>query len=322
MDLDGFRLALTNLAPALRAWGQYVEQKIKELSQSNDITPQMVGSRLKDVNSAVGKLSRKGYTNPLVDMTDLVGVRVVCLLSPDIKKLGDLVLADDCWNALLARDPAQEIEQIPEQFGYQSLHYEIRSKCDFQLGGITVPSGTCCELQIRTLMQHAFAEVVHDNIYKCSWGAPSKARRFVSSSAALIETADHLFCETMSLLESENQARGELLQRLTVIYDSKISPSNGKDKKFNRIVIDEFSQWINEETPNNIEKLLNNKAFIAERVRSRVNSDSFWSQPVSLLAYWLAAEIPNEAQEHWPFAESRDALNLVFSDLGKSFNQH
>lgn len=321
MDLDGFRQALNDSAPALKQWGLYVQEAVRKLASERSVVPQIVGYRVKDVDSAVGKLSRKSYDNPLIDMTDLVGVRVVCLLSPDVESISEGVQAYDEWLAQVARDYVEEAEKAPEQFGYQSKHFEIRAKSDMQLNELVIPAGTCCELQIRTLMQHTFAEVVHDNIYKSAWGAPSKARRYVSSSAALIETADHLFCETMNLLDVENRERGELLQQLTAVYDDKIHVMGGKDQKFNRIVLDELQEWITPDMPEQVAQLLDNKQFISTRVRDRVGNDPFWSQPVSLLAYWLVSEMPDVARGHWPFAESDEALNLVFSDLGARYHQ-
>jgi len=321
VNLEEFRHALAEAAPALHAWGCFVKDNVKYLAEVNQITPQLISSRLKDHDSAVGKLARKSYSDPLADMTDLVGVRAVCLLSPDITTLRDAVLGFEGWEAIVARNPDDEIAKAPDQFGYQSIHFEIRPRQPIDLEGTTVPTSTCCELQIRTLMQHTFAEVVHDNIYKNAWGAPSKAQRYVSSSSALIETADHLFCETMNLLERENKERGVLLDQLAELYDSTIHASPNKDQKFNRIVLDSFKDWIPEDLSDQISLLLNEKKYIATRIQSRLDHDSFWSQPVVLLAYWLVVNHSDVARDHWPFAESEDSLHLVFSDLGESYRQ-
>ncbi len=321
-DLELFRRDLEQAASMLSAWGEHVMAAVKDLAKANGIAPQIVCSRVKDIDSAIGKLARKSYTDPMTEMTDLVGVRIVCLLSLDAERLVELVKNHDDWNAQISRDTAKEAESTPEQFGYQSIHFEVRPKAEISSPSGPIKVETCCELQIRTLMQHAYAEVVHDKIYKNTWGAPSKARRFVSSSAALIETADHLFCETMNLLEIDNQARGELLAQLTDIYDSRVTPSSGKDTKFNLIVLDELKPWINDETATKISALLDNKKYISDRIKERINTDPFWSQPVSLLAYLLAFESPDIARENWPFSESSDALAAIFSDLGNSFYVH
>lgn len=320
-DIEAFKKALIELQPALTAWGDFVSKTVKRLAEENGILLQMTAQREKEIASAVGKLSRKAYVNPLEQMTDLVGVRAVCLLSLDVRRLAELVETTVSWDATLVRDPEEEAQKSPNEFGYQSVHFEIRPSARFTCGTIEIPEHICCELQIRTLMQHAFAEVVHSNIYKSSYTAPTKAVRFVSSSAALIETADHLFCETMNLLQKENENRGEFLSQLTALYDAKISHSSGKDQKFNMVVIKHFEKRISNDTTKHIEELLKSKPYIAPRIRERSKSNSFWLQPVAVLSYWLAEEDPSDTKFEWPFAESEDALALVYSDLGKSFHQ-
>jgi len=319
MKLEEFKDRLTKAQPSLRGWGDFVRETVKSISKSESITLQILSSRVKEIDSAIGKLSRKPYKNPMSDMTDLVGVRAVCLLSPDVDRLCASLALHPEWNIEKSRDTSKEYEQAPEKFGYQSHHFEVRAKIDFDLGGVLIPADTCCELQVRTLMQHAYAEVVHDSIYKSSWGAPSRAIRFVSSSAALIETADHLFCETMNILELETKTRGELLERLTGLYDSKITIKSFKDQKFNMMVLEELKDFIDDDSLRKLSDFLDERHYIADRISSRINSDVFWSQPVSMLAYLLVHDHSYLIKDAWPFSESEDALAMVYSDLGKKF---
>lgn len=308
---------LSDSKPALEAWGKHVVNSMLELALSAGVSTQMSSYRPKDINSAIGKIARKGYKNPAVEMTDLVGARVVVLLSKDLRALAQLLADSEEWDIQLARDPELEVAQNPEKFDYQSLHYELRTKSDRLINGVNVPKGLCCELQLRTLMQHAYAEVVHDSIYKSSWPAPVKARRYIASSAALIDTADHLFCETMEILAEENKARGELLERLSELYDAKIAPSKIKDQKLNMVILDEFGDDLAD--PNalpEISEFLGRKLYIVERIRERAELDPFWSQPVAILAYWLVSRSPADVFSKWPFASSHDALDMVYSDLG------
>lgn len=321
MNIEQFKAYLLAAQPSLNLWGSFVEKNVKKASKDNGINLQILSSRVKEIDSAIGKLTRKSYTNPLKDMTDLVGVRAVCLLSPDVERLCQAMMLP-VWDIQKSRDTSKEYEDAPDKFGYQSHHFEIRPKRDLEIAGTKITADICCELQIRTLMQHAYAEVVHDSIYKSSWKVPSRAVRFVSSSAALIETADHLFCETMSILESESKVRGELLEELTDIYDSKVGISRFKDQKFNMLVLDQLSGAIHSDTLDKIRHLLNERSFIQERVKSRLDSDAFWSQPVTILAYLLAIEDPSSLKELWPYAESEDSLELIYSDLGKKYHNH
>jgi len=319
MELDIFRRQLVELEPALDAWGAWVEIAIRKLAKDANVKIQLTSKRVKEIPSAVGKIARKGYKNPLDEMTDLVGVRIVVLLSPEVSLMREIVEGYPEWDARLSRDPAFEKDQDPERFDYQSLHIEIRPKADLEFEKTTIPKQLCCELQVRTLMQHTYAEVVHDNIYKRVWSAPSKARRYVASSAALIDTADHLFCETMSVLEQENKERGELLEQLASLYTNYFSNTEQWDQKLNIAVLEEYSELFDTDIVALIQEMMGNKPFIAEKIRERAVSDLFWSQPIVLAVYWLVCHKPHSVYDRWPFASSREAIELIYSDLGISF---
>ena len=47
--------------------------------------------RAKEVASAVEKATRKGYQNPIVEMTDLAGVRAVCQYGRDASEVIDVI---------------------------------------------------------------------------------------------------------------------------------------------------------------------------------------------------------------------------------------
>lgn len=313
VDLESFRNELLKIRPGLQAWGDFVSSKLR----ASGIPLQLLHCRVKDIESAIGKIGRKGYRDPTTEMTDLVGVRVVVLLTPELDRIRDWVLEQREWDAVVSRDPDLEMAERPDKFDYQSLHFELRTDRDFDFEGVTVAKGTCCEFQARTLMQHAYAEVVHDNIYKSSWPAPTKAKRFVASSAALISTADHLFCETLELLGAENRERGEVLESLTELYEAAIrGDSASRDKKLNMVVLDSFGDYLDSGTCEAVTSLLEKKKFIASKVEGRLNDDPFWAQPVALLSYWLVMNWPEEVFDVWPFASSHEALRLVYSDLG------
>lgn len=318
--LEEFRHYLVERRPELEAWGRYVIDRVRARVDSGAVSLQIVSSRAKEVDTAIGKIARKNYTDPFKQMTDLVGVRFVVLISPQIDPIASIIESEECWTASLDRDVDGEIAAAPEQFSYQSKHYVVRAKEDINHEGQTIKAGLPCEIQIRTIMQHAYAEITHDSIYKPSAGKiPPKARRFVASSMALIETADHLFCETMRLLEQENRPRNELWQGLVNLYASHVGATDlGHDEKLNLAVIDALSEYESPSTINEIDSLFKSRDILLRKIRSRVKTDPFWSQPTALLAYWLVRKDSMHAFDVWPFASAREALQLIYSDLGES----
>jgi len=57
-------------------------------------------------------------------------------------------------------------------------------------------AGTCplkAEIQVRTLLEHAYADIGHDLTYKTDVKVPDRVHRSFSALAAILESADHEF---------------------------------------------------------------------------------------------------------------------------------
>lgn len=322
MDLEAFRNDLVQRRPQLEAWGRFVQSCILERLQGMSVSIQITGSRTKDIDSAIGKIARKDYDNPLTQMTDIVGVRFVVLISPQIRTVSDALESVAAWTYSLDRDWEKEVESAPETFGYQSRHYVVRSKESFQFDEVQIEANLPCEVQIRTIMQHAYAEMMHDSIYKANGTVPPQAKRFAASSMALIETADHLFCETMRLLDEENRPRKQLWDELVGLYRSKIGDTGfGYDERLNLEILDQCNEYIGADVAEEIQQMVLERPTIADRIRSRTATDPFWLQPTAFFAYWLVLRDRRHAFDIWPFSSAHDAMSLVYSDLGFSLGR-
>lgn len=83
----------------------------------------------------------------------------------------------------------------PAEFGYRSVHLIVQVK-DAEILGIAlskVIGGRKAEIQVRTVVQHAWAEVSHDLIYKSAFTVPEELKRDCNRIAALLENADKAF---------------------------------------------------------------------------------------------------------------------------------
>lgn len=322
--LEDFRQMLLDRRPELEAWGRFVMESIKAKVDPKSVSLQIVATRAKEVEVAVGKIARKNYADPASQMTDLVGVRFVVLISPQIDPIASIIESIPAWTATLDRDADEEIKAAPENFGYQSKHYVVRNKNLLTYDGQIIQPDLLCEIQVRTILQHAYAEITHDSIYKPAAGKiPPKARRFVASSMALIETADHLFCETMRLLEEENRPRNQLWKALVDLHNSVLGDvGTGYDEKLNLEVLDGLQQYSADTAVEEIKFLFQKRPALLDKVRKRISTDPFWSQPTALFAYWLVGKDSMHAFNSWPFASAHEALQMVYSDLGESLPRH
>lgn len=275
--------------------------------------------RVKAVESALGKLGRKGYTSPLQQMTDLVGVRFVVLLSEEVKLVCDTIQGDASWNVSVSRDVEEEIKKNTKIFDYQSQHYEVRPQKAMVLDGETITPDMCCEVQVRTLLQHAYAEMVHDNIYKPTGLVPAKAERHVARSMALMETTDELFSQTMGYLKEANAPRVEFMRDITAVYRAKIGGQYlAADDKSAPVLIDEFRELLGEGLASDISALLERKKYIPLKITSRATSVPLFNQAAVLFVYWLALNHDtDDLMKRWPLPGYLSSLETILSDLDR-----
>lgn len=305
----------------LEAWGRFIASKIQSSLIESGHSPALIKipvmPRVKDTASAVGKIGRKGYDNPILQMTDLVGIRFVVLLTEDIQSICDIISSEPSWMAEVSKDFLLEIESNTKSFDYQSKHYEIRPIEDFVSGDINVSKDLCCEVQIRTLLQHAYAEMVHDNIYKPKGLVTTSAERHVARSMALIETTDDLFSRTIKLLDDANAPRAALVKELDNIFKECVGEQYlAPDKKTSLLIIDAFSDVMVPEISRGVNELLNSKKYIARKIKDRALIKGLFSNSVILLVYWLVLNIDSVTiKARWPLPGNWRSLNLVTSDV-------
>ncbi|GAA5514838.1 hypothetical protein Dcar01_03599 [Deinococcus carri] len=147
-----------------------------------------VTGRVKRPASLADKLRRKpGRYACLDDVTDLVGVRVITYFEKDVNVVARLMedhhVVD--WDNSIDKSRMHD----PDRFGYLGVHYVLRAEPDLVPG---LP-GVRYEVQIRSILQHAWAEIEHDLGYKNPQAVPREVRRRFYRLAGLLEMADEEF---------------------------------------------------------------------------------------------------------------------------------
>lgn len=173
------------LCPALRRQGAALAQALEaSLRADTSLKLHSVSWRLKDRDSLARKLARpdRNYTD-LWTITDLVGLRVITYFEEGVDRVGELIEATMPVDFTHSTDKRR---RTSTEFGYRSLHYVVRA-----LGEL--PERACFEVQVRTVLEHAWAEIEHDLGYKASEEVPAAVRRRLSRLAGLLELADQEF---------------------------------------------------------------------------------------------------------------------------------
>jgi ppGpp synthetase/RelA/SpoT-type nucleotidyltranferase len=131
------------------------------------------------------------YANPIIDITDLAGVRVITYFPGTLADI-DTLLRDE-FEIVERSDKSEELI-AGERFGYQSIHYLVRVKPErTRLAEYDSFRNSIVEIQVRTILQHAWAEIEHDIQYKSATTIPSEIRRRFMALAGMLEIADREF---------------------------------------------------------------------------------------------------------------------------------
>lgn len=170
--------------------------------------------RVKSFKSFFEKYLKKFRLNGTVrfqDITDMLGLRIVCPFLEDVKKAEDLVR----HHFVVLEEERKTAYQNFREFGYDSLHLLVELPEDVRrISPLETPPPL--EIQIRTILQDAWAEVEHELIYKSRF-APfdEPLKRKLAALNANLTLSDIIFQE---IREYQRQLNTQLsLRRRTFL---------------------------------------------------------------------------------------------------------
>ncbi|MGD8174231.1 GTP pyrophosphokinase [Vibrio sp. TRT 21S02] len=195
-----------------------IESLISRLLSVSEITPHSISSRVKERSSLVKKIEKKDKYKSLSELTDVVGIRLISHYSDEVDKIASIIEQEFEVDRDNSIDKRASLD--PDRFGYLSLHYVV-SLSDSRSGLIEYSkfSGLKFEVQIRSILQHTWAEIEHDIGYKSKIEIPKPVRRKFSQLAGLLELADDQFI----------QIRNELSNYETDVRDVIVSSPQSVD---------------------------------------------------------------------------------------------
>ena len=177
----------------------------------------IVQTRPKSIASFGEKALRKKfkYDHPVKQITDLCGGRIIAHTRAEINTLSDFIKNhfEIDWNNSL--DVSQRLK--PSEFGYRSIHYIIMFKPGvFPTKNIPIkiPNeifGLKAEVQLKTILEHAWANFSHDYTYKGAFKVPEKWERELAALAASLEIADNSFSFIQSAFKKYAASYGSYL---------------------------------------------------------------------------------------------------------------
>lgn len=328
MNESELKSAFEQRLPQLDALGKWVVQKIKtELSTRLGTTRTLSKffqmepkHRVKEVDSFLEKaLVRKRKDNPLEEITDQVGLRIVVLLLEDIDLVGQTIAAID-WKFRKDRDHEEERLAKPDYFAYQSDHYVIWNKEQMNLGGVDVPANLPCEIQVRTILQHAYAEMAHGCDYKPSIRLPEedkkRVKRSLAKGSALIETTDDVFREIVNRLHEYSKSSDALLKEASQLYESAIGQSAPPHTPLSLVVTDAYREQMRNLTPDALRQWFDEQAALKATILTKRQSSVFYRDAIVVLLGWLVDQHRTSIPRLWPV--DSEYLEDFYSGMGLS----
>ena len=217
--------------PRYEAFAQAVREILMQALRAADIMVNSVDARAKEPESFGTKAEAPSesdprapkYRHPLEDITDLAGVRIITFFLRDVGSIGDRIREE--FEVLEHTDLSRTLLQ-EERFGYQSEHYLVRlSDKRTALPEYELHRGLIAEVQVRTILQHAWAEIEHDIQYKSTITIPDTIRRRFMALAGVLEIADREFQaiqdEDKELKErARNSVNEGMLEQIEITADA------------------------------------------------------------------------------------------------------
>ena len=225
--------------PVYEKMQSVVMERLRACINENGIYVAGLESRIKTENSLSGKLELKGYKyHSLNDITDILGVRIITFYNDEVDLISALAekLFDIDWENSVDKRKMLEIDR----FGYMSLHYVCRiPETMYKDPDMPQLNQLRFELQMRSTLQHVWANMSHELGYKTEVEIPVEYQRNMSRLAGLLELVDEQF----SRIRKEITDYRRQVQALVANGNFDEVPLNGDTfrsylelKPFNRLV--------------------------------------------------------------------------------------
>lgn len=212
-DTDSLRKKFTELRPFYKRLGNNVHEALETFLSEAKISFLAITWRIKDIESFVEKIDRKNYSDPFNQIEDICGIRIICYYQSDIKRICQII-----QNEFDIQENQDKEELLnADQFGYRSYHFigKINEKW-LEAPNYRGLQSMKFEIQVRTILMHAWAEIEHKLAYKQKVHIPAHLKRRLYRISAKLEEADEQFediknesIEYREGLVSKGQTEGE-----------------------------------------------------------------------------------------------------------------
>jgi len=143
-------------------FGEKLKLLIRDIIKAKKQPYHSITFRPKEKTSLSRKISKpESEYAELADITDIAGLRIITYFGDDVDKIAQMI--EEEFDVDRENTIDKRLLLDPDRFGYLSLHYVISlEKGRAKLIEYAKFQGLKAEIQIRSILQHAWAEIEHD----------------------------------------------------------------------------------------------------------------------------------------------------------------
>lgn len=167
----------------------HLKRELEGVAKDSGVKTHSVVTRVKERQSFLQKIQRKMYADPFGLTPDLVGARVVCLFVEDLPELDRIIRR----KFIVVEREDKTKSAASNSFDYMSVHYVCFLRPKPQHDDLEDLIDIQFEIQCRTILMDAWANVSHYLAYKGSASVPEEVRRDLNALSALFHIADKQF---------------------------------------------------------------------------------------------------------------------------------
>ncbi len=173
-------------------FSEEIEGIIIKVLKAQKIPYQSVSHRVKEKESYLNKCRNEKYNNPIEEIMDISGIRIIAYTNQDVSDICNILQDEFLIDKGNSGNKADML--ATDKVGYLSVHYVLQlSKKRLELAEYKEYENLKCEVQVRTLLQHAWAEIEHDRNYKFTGVLPNGIKRRFYLVAGALELMDYEF---------------------------------------------------------------------------------------------------------------------------------
>jgi ppGpp synthetase/RelA/SpoT-type nucleotidyltranferase len=181
-----------------RMAAERLQRLVQDLLASHRGQIHNISAREKDCHSLRVKLLSKRYEDPEKELTDYLGVRIITYFDDTVDDVVTSLKKEFSIDAANSMDKRALLG--PNEFGYRSVHLVARLKSPRNRNmEYRTLRNLCFEIQVRSILEHAWAEIEHEIAYKSAIDFPKEEARLLASVAGTLEILDREFRQLRSI---------------------------------------------------------------------------------------------------------------------------